>query len=666
VVGVAAAAVRKLTAASGSRRVAELPRAPLPREFHSQLATLVKSPPVGDQWLHEIKYDGFRIGCRIDKGRVHLLSRNGKDWTARFPPVARAAEELPVERALFDGEVAVMLPDGRTSFQALQRAFGERTNENLVYLVFDLLHVDGRDVASAPLEERKRLLAELVARSGKKSPCIRYSDHVVGRGDEFFRQACQRGLEGIVSKRRDVAYRPGRNDCWLKTKCKRRQELVIGGFTDPEGSREGIGALLVGSYEDGRLVFAGKVGTGFTVKSARELRQRLEAIEQKEPPFSPRPPGWLGRNAHWVAPRLVCEVEFTEWTAEGKIRHPVFQGLRDDKPASQVTREQPRDPPRNRATDDPPRSQARGKRTSRSEDRSEVAGVALSHADRVLYPESGLTKLDLARYYESIEEWVVPHLRGRPLTLVRCPTGIGASCFYMKHSKLWAPPALRRVNIQEKKKVGEYLIADTIAGVVSLVQMDVLEIHTWNSTFDRMEEPDRIVIDLDPGPHVAWREVVEAARVVRQVLQIVRLESFVKTTGGKGLHVVVPLLPERDWSECFDLSRAVAEAIVRLDPSRFTVAVKKAGRERKILIDYFRNNRTNTSVAAYSTRARPGAPVSVPLSWDELSASTEPSRYTVRSVPTRLRRLRKDPWDRYVSLKQRMDPSMIVKLDSAG
>jgi len=647
--GVAAATVRKLSAAL-ARRLEALPSAALPRDFRAQLATLVKTAPSGDQWLHEIKFDGFRIGCRIDRGRAQLWSRNGKDWTSRFPPVVDAAVKLPVERALLDGEVAVLLPDGRSSFQALQNAFGERTQQGLVYLVFDVLHLDGHDVAAAPLEERKRLLAELLARAGK-TPCIRYSDHVIGHGADFLQQACAKGLEGIVSKRRDAVYKPGRSDAWLKLKCKRRQELVIGGFTDPEGAREGIGALLVGHYADGSLVFSGKVGTGFTVKSARELRKRLEENAQPQSPFSPPPPGALGRIAHWVAPRLVAEVEFTEWTDEGKIRHPSFQGLRDDKAATEVTRERPRETP---------------KRKSRATDRPDVAGVGISHPERVLYPDSGLTKLDVARYYESIAEWIVPQVRGRPLTLVRCPTGIEAGCFFMKHSKLWAPPALRRVNIQEKKKVGEYLIADTIAGVVSLAQMDVLEIHTWNSTFDHMEEPDRIVIDLDPGPKVPWRTIVEAARLVRQVLQIVGLESFVKTTGGNGLHVVAPLVPEHDWNECFELSRAVAEAIVRLDASRYTVAVKKAGRERKILLDYFRNNRTNTSVAAYSTRARPGATVSAPLTWEELSADTEPSRYTVKTMPARLRRLRKDPWARYFTLKQRFEPAMIAKLDSAA
>jgi bifunctional non-homologous end joining protein LigD len=324
-----------------SEDLASLPEAPVPREFHAELATLVDEAPEGDVWLHEVKFDGYRIGCRIDRGKVQLITRNGKDWTAHFPEIVEAARRLAVERALFDGEVTILLDDGRTSFQALQNVFGEDSRRRVVYFVFDLLHLDGRDVARAPLEQRKRLLRQLLERK-KSAGAIRYCDDFAGHGGEFLREACKKGLEGIVSKRRDLPYRPGRSPQWVKTKCVQRQEFVIGGFTDPEGSREGIGALLVGVYEHGTLAFAGKVGTGFTQKTSRELRRALEGVEQKDCPFVPRPPGSLGKNAHWVRPDLVAEVRFTEWTEDGKLRHPSFQGLRADKPATDVKRETPK------------------------------------------------------------------------------------------------------------------------------------------------------------------------------------------------------------------------------------------------------------------------------------------------------------------------------------
>ena len=676
---------------SSAARSGEARAARLADRFEPQLATLVRTPPEGDEWLHELKYDGYRIGCRLDGRNVSLVSRNGKDWTDRFPDVCAAAAELPVRRALLDGEVAVLLPDGRTSFQALQNVFSGGERANLVYFVFDLLHVDGEDVARLPLEQRKTRLAALLRSAAQKR--LRYSEHVVGRGAEFLAHACRMGLEGIVSKRRDRPYTPGRGAAWLKTKCIKRQEFVVGGFTDPEGSRLGIGALLVGvRAADGTLAFAGKVGTGFTNRGAQELRRTLDGIEQAECPFTPTPPGSLGRHAHWVKPTLVAEVAFTEWTSDGKIRHPSFQGLRDDKPVSDVRREKPVPPPRGTAT---------------------VAGARLTHPDRVLWPELGFTKLDLARFYETIADRILPHVQRRPLTLVRCPGGVGTPCFYMKHSPAWAADGLQRVRIREKKKIGEhlvdrpltlvhcpkgvpasgarkgvdcvfmkhakvwgpapirrerirertktgeYLIVDSLTALIGLVQMDVLEIHTWNSTIEHVEEPDRLVLDLDPGPEVRWAQVIEAARLVRSAFEALKLQSFVKTTGSAGLHVVVPLVPEAGWSECLSLARGIAEAIERQSPRLYTTAFPKAGRERKILIDYLRNNRTNTSVAAFSTRATPRAPVSVPLAWEELSTRLRSDHFTVRNLGKRLSGSKGDPWRAYWRCRQRIAPELL-------
>ena len=622
-------------------------------DYAPQLATLVKAPPSGGEWLHEIKYDGYRIGCRVRKGRTTLISRNGKDWTAAFPEIADAAASLRAGDVLLDGEVAMVLPDGRTSFQALQNAAADGSARGaLVYFVFDLLRLDGVALTGLPLLERKTRLRQLLGR--KTTGRIRYSGHVAGGGEAFFDEACRLGLEGIISKRGDQPYHAGRHRDWVKTKCVLGQEFVIGGFTDPEGARAGIGALLIGFYEEGRLVFSGKVGTGFSHTVALDLRRRLDALEQDASPFDPPPRGVLARRAHWVKPSLVCNVAFTEWTGDGKIRHPSFQGLRADKKPAQVKRERP-------ASVEPTATAAapRTKRTARSAGeasaRPTVAGVGISNADRVVYPDPPITKLDVARYYERVADWILPHLAGRPLTLVRCPEGVTGQCFFMKHSKVWTRGPIRRVRIQEKTKIGEYLIADDLTAVVGLVQMGVLELHTWNSSFDEdLEKPNRIVIDLDPGDAVPWARVVAAARVVRKALAALDLESFPKTTGGRGLHVVVPLVAHADWTQCLEFSRRLSEAIERADGDTYTTEFARRGRENKILLDYLRNNRTNTSIAAYSTRARAHAPVSMPLAWDELKTALDPGSFTIATVPQRLSRMRTDPWKAYWRCRQKL------------
>lgn len=652
---------------------------PLLPPYRAQLATLTKDPPRGEGWLHEVKYDGYRIGAAIAGGRATLWSRNGKDWTAHFPEVARAAGALPVKQALLDGEVAVVLPDGRTSFQALQNAAA--SGGRVAYFVFDLLHLDGEDLAALPLVERKaRLAALLGAGAGADEVAdlggapgggvLRYAPHVEGEGGPAWREACRRGLEGIVSKRRDARYQPGRGGAWLKTKCVLRQELVVGGFTEPEGAREGIGALLVGYHDaDGALRFAGKVGTGFTRDVANALRERLDALAQPRSPFTPAPAGWLGRNARWVKPELVAEVAFTEWTAGGSIRHPSFQGLRADKRPGEVVREAPgpptpsgagppraaREPP---AAAHPPQPPPARRRAS-AKPSTVIAGVRITHPDRVVYPDLGITKGDVVRYYARVADAILPHLRGRPLTLYHCPEGLAGPCRFMKHSKVWAPGVVRRVAIREKTKVGEYLVVDERDALLSIAQMDVLELHTWNATADRLEEPDRVVMDLDPGPEVTWREVVAAARLVRSALAALGLRAFVKTTGGRGLHVVVPVAPVRPWAECLAFARGLAEVIARHAPRAFTTAFPKRGRERKILLDYLRNNRTNTIVSAFSTRANPAATVSVPVAWEELDPRASPDRFTIRTVPRRLASLRHDPWSGYEAARRPLDPAIL-------
>jgi bifunctional non-homologous end joining protein LigD len=641
----AAGPATRIAPARGATRAGR--PAALPRFVAPQLATLVAEPPEGDDWLHEMKFDGYRILARVERGRARLLSRNDKDWTARLPTVAEAAGRLAAETALVDGEVVVLLPDGTTSFQALQNLLGGEPRGTLAYMVFDLLHLDGRDLTGLPLEERKAALEALVGNGGGGEGLVRYSGHVIGGGADFFRQACRLGLEGAVSKRRGAPYRPGRGRDWLKIKCGRRQEVVIGGFTLGEGSRVGFGALLVGVHEGPRLVFAGKVGTGFSTKDLDTLTARLRKLEQRESPFDP-PPRMPG--ARWVKPELVAEVTFTEWTSDGKMRHPSFEGLREDKPAREVKREVEAALP---DSDDPPRPARGPARTQRAEGDGAVAGVRLTHADRVFYPRPRITKHDLARYYESVVDWILPHLKDRPTTLVRCPDGIEGQCFYQRHAGPGAAAgALRRVKIPGQK--GDSLVVETLPALISVVQMGILEIHTWNATTAHLEQPDRIVLDLDPGPGVTWARVIEAARLVRRMLERVGLESFVKTSGGKGLHVVAPLTPSAGWDETGAFTRAVAEALARREPDRFTASMSKVARPGRIYVDYLRNRRAATTVAALSTRARAGAPVSVPLTWEELSPRVTSDHFTVANVPRRLAGLRTDPWARYWTVRQRL------------
>lgn len=609
--------------------------------YRPQLATLVKEPPQGDGWLHDRKLDGWRLGAVIRDGKVWLISRNGHDWTTEFPTVVSALTPLKLDDAILDGEVCAVLPDGRTSFSAMQNF---RSGATLIYYVFDALRLDGEDLRALPLETRKQRLAARID-GRKKSERVQYVDHVVGHGETVLREACKLGMEGIVSKQRRAPYVEGRSTAWLKVKCNKRQEFVVGGWSEPDApGRKHLGALLLGYYdEEKRLVFAGKVGTGFTERIARDLRTRLEKLAAATNPFAANGPDKaIARTAHWVTPKLIAEVAFTEFTGEGHVRHPSFQGLREDKEAKDVTREEPLV-----AT-----KPAKKTRASAENGESVIASIQVTHPDRILFPALGLTKLDIVRYYDAVADAMLPHLRGRPLTLKQCAPDAD-HCRYLRHSHARAPSQVRVVNIREQKKVGDYMIIDDRAGLIALAQRNIVEFHTWNSTADRLERPDRVILDLDPGPKVPWSEMVKAARLVRATLQHIGLESWVKTTGGKGLHIVIPIVPAHDWSVCLEFARSVAATLVEHDPARYTMKFSKSGREQQILIDYLRNNRTNTAVAAFSVRARETAAVSTPLRWDELTPRLDPARFTVRTVPRRLKTMT-DPWADYFRAKQKL------------
>jgi bifunctional non-homologous end joining protein LigD len=689
IAGKARAGRQKTSASPG-----EVPGA-VAADFHSvvkrvrpQLATLAAEAPAGDQWLHEIKFDGYRMICRKDGAKVQLFSRNENDWTARFGPLVESLRELPFEQAILDGEVCALAAGGKSDFQELQNAMKEGRARRMVYYAFDVLYADGFDLTKAELLKRKEFLeANLPARR----KMVVYSKHVIGKGPAYFKEACKLGLEGIICKRADRPYYMGRSADWLKVKCIKREEFVIGGFTDPAGSRVGFGSLLVGYYDKrGQLTYAGRVGTGFDTRSLRELTEKLEKIEQPKSPFHDLTTRTAeARHAHWVRPQLVGQVEFTEWTADGRLRHPSFQGLREDKPADEVVRDRPvpltaladaaasngsakhpasesQGPRRRSYTSEAAHNSSNptmnGRRSSKS-DRVEVAGVSLSSPGKVLYREQGITKLQLAQYYEAIADWVLPELVGRPLVLVRCPEGTDKPCFFQKHPGAGSSERLRQIPVKEKSKTENYLVADDLAGVVSLVQMGVLEIHSWGSRADRIEQPDRLIFDLDPDPSVKFTRLVEAAFEVRQFLDDLGLLSFVKTTGGKGLHVVVPVSRRHEWDEMKEFCRLVATAIVHAAPDHYTANMSKAARVGKIYVDYLRNGRGASAIVPYSTRAKSGAPVAMPVAWEELRRLEAPNQFTIQNAVERLRRQKKAPWADIGRVRQTVSAAARKKLE---
>jgi len=650
----------------GARRTSRLPGFVQP-----ELATLVKQAPQGGGWLHEIKFDGYRAVSRIENGSVTMYSRNDKDWTDRFRVIADELAVLPVASAILDGEVVVCLPDGRTSFQELQTELGvagagdgpeAREQSRLQYYVFDLLYLDGYDLLGVAIEDRKELLRRLVPDTGGTGRIL-HSEHIPGEGPAVLEQACRMGLEGIVSKKTSTPYRPGlRGREWVKTKCRSAQEFVIGGYTDPAGARTGFGALLLGVHGDRGLRYAGKVGTGFDERLLEGLAARLATLRTDHSPFVEGLEK-AQKNAHWVIPELVAEVEFAEWTRDGGLRHPSFKGLREDKAVTDLVTEVPADTavvlPAGTTTGDAP-----------LEARYVVNGVGITHPARVFWPLPQITKMGLVEYYATVCERMLPFVIDRPIAMVRCPSGVDgegeqarrqrgkpAGCFFNKHPGEDFPGPVGRVMITESGGPAPYLTITGRGSLTALAQMGVLEIHIWGSTWPDIEHPDMLVFDLDPGPGVSWPALADGARLVRKVLRSTGLESFVKTTGGKGLHVVVPLTPGEGWKEVSQFCRRVAETVVDLAPDRFTANMAKAKRQGRIYVDYVRNNRGATAIAPFSTRAKERAAVAVPLKWSELSGSIRSDTYSVENLSRRLSRLKSDPWDGYFETRgaQKLD-----------
>ncbi|WP_064693788.1 DNA ligase D [Rhizobium aegyptiacum] len=594
----------------------------MPDFIEPALARLKPKPPAGDRWIHEIKFDGYRLQVRVENGEVRMLTRSGLDWTEKFGrEILKAFAGLPVQTAVIDGEIVVERDIGASDFSALQRDLSEGRDDRFVFYAFDLLHLDGYNLVNVALVDRKRLLESLLPGNNDK---LRYSGHFNESGGLVLDHACRLSLEGVISKLRDSKYTSGRKGDWIKSKCSHRQEFVIGGYVPSTSMKNAIGSLAMGYYQDGELKHVGRVGTGYTAATAQMLFEKLSRLTQNEKSFDDKLTSEERRGLIYVKPQLVGEVEFRAWSADGNLRHAAFRGLREDKPAKDVTRETEK-------TTAP----LLPKLT-----------VTLTHPDRIYWPDVGVTKEGLANYYAQVWRFMAPYVVNRPLALLRLPAGIdGRQRFFQKHAWKGMNPHIEEIT-DPKDKQGEKLLRITdFDGIVALVQSAALEIHPWGTTTNDWEKPDMITMDLDPDDEVEWKDVIASACELKERLETEGLAAFVKTSGGKGLHVVTPLTPKAGWVEVKAFAKWLADSMSADHPDRYLATATKAKRKGRIFIDYLRNGRGNTAVAPYSTRARPGAAVSMPLEWSELTPDVGPAYFTVDNTPTRLDALPRDPWD---------------------
>jgi bifunctional non-homologous end joining protein LigD len=616
-------------------------KAKMPGKFSPELATLVENIPEDDDWVHEIKYDGYRLQARIDEGKVRLITRGDQDWTSKFPAVARALLELPVRTAIVDGEVVVLNPDGTNNFQQLQNIMQGEGGGELIFYAFDLPFCQDRDLRDEPLHARKALLKELLEHA--EDP-VRFSAHIVGNGPIVLDNACKLGCEGVISKRMDSPYTGRRTHNWLKSKCLHEEEFVVVGFTKGEGSRLGFGSLVLAQWQDGELRHAGRVGTGFNGKMLKAMRTQLDELITDKSPLSHSLTRAESKGVTWVKPELVAQVGYGERTDSGILRHPRFHGQRLDKRAEDVRPE--------RAVSTPVPGAVLKK-------------MKLSSPERVIDPGTGLTKLDLAVYYESVGPRMLPHIEKRPLTVVRCPGGTSQQCFYQKHVKDGFPKSVKSVPVVEDDGIADYIMVDTLEGLLALVQMGGLEFHPWGSKADDLDRPDRLVFDLDPDTELGWEHVITATLDVRDQLAALGLQSWCKTTGGKGLHVCVPLQRKLNWEDTKAFCKAFAEMMARAAPKKYTSVMSKERRKGKIFLDYLRNGQGATSVSTYSARSRAGVPISVPLEWSEVTPALDPKAFTIKTWPERAD-LDAQLWTEFSKTRQSITKAMLKKVDTPG
>lgn len=615
----------------------------LPDQFAPQLATLVDRAPAGD-WQYEIKFDGYRMLARIRDGDVRLFTRNGHDWTDRLPRQVKALQALKLKDSWLDGEMVSLNADGLPDFQALQNAFDIGRSLDIVYYLFDAPFLHGQDLREAPVEQRRAALKS--ALSGSRSKLLRFSEAFAANQRDIFESACDLALEGVIGKRIGSAYVSSRSADWIKLKCRLRQEFVIVGYTRPQGSRTGFGALLLAVNDDNGLVYAGRVGTGFDQHALKAIYAQLTPLARKTSPLQNPLTSSQARGVHWVKPELVGEVNFAEWTREGVVRQAAFIAMRSDKPVAQIIHEQPRAAKSLKQAPAP-------KKTG--------SGVNITHPDRVIDRQSGTQKQQLADFYASISEWILPFLHHRPVSLLRAPEGIEGEQFFQKHAERLAIPHIKQLDQSLDPGHARLMEIDTTKALLGAVQMGTIELHTWGATADKIETPDLFVLDLDPDPALPWKSMLEAAQLTLSVLDELGLEAFVKTSGGKGLHLVIPLARRDGWETVKAFAKAIAQFMAMQLPERFTATSGPKNRIGKIFIDYLRNARGASTVAAYSVRARPGLPVSVPVSREELKGLRGAQQWTVANLHERLDTLKDDPWAGYAN-RQKISKKMWDKL----
>ena len=651
------------------RSLSKAPPEVFPGFVQPQLAQAGNRAPTGSEWIHELKLDGYRVQIHIaskgkgtnDTPRVTLFTRNGLDWTHRMRDLANAAAAFPVGSCILDGEFVALDEEGRSNFSDLQAAFQEGQRANLVYFAFDLLHLNGHNLRDLPLRERNAILAKIFS-SFQENSSIRICDHIEGRGGEVFVKACELGAEGIVSKLATSPYVSGRSNTWLKLKCRLQQEFVIVGFTPPKRGSRGIGALLLGYFESNKLRYAGRVGSGIPDAVQRALRDRLDSMVAKSSPLD-KVPADAKRDVSWVRPELIAQVSFSAWTRDNLIRQASFQGIREDKDPKEVGRDM-------QALEDdcrhcPPSSSVQTKPAdaNRKSVAQSLNGVRITHPGKIVDPQSSATKQQVADYYFAVAEHMLPHIADRPLSVVRCPNGIGSPCFFQKHVRTTLSAGVNSVSIPNRKteEAEDFLTVKTVEGLVGLAQMGVLEIHPWGSKNNSLEKADRIIFDLDPDESISWSTLASAAAELRERLQQLSLTTFLKSTGGKGLHVVAPIQPEFEWPMIKQFAHAVVLQMERANPKLYLTTMSKAARINKIYLDYLRNGRDSTAIAPFSTRARPGIPVALPLDWKELSSSLRPKFFVPNFVYWKSR-LRRDPWRPVLQSKQRLELNAIRAL----
>lgn len=626
----------------------------LPTGLKPQLATLVESaPPDADQWIYEIKFDGYRLLARIQEGRIRLFTRNGNDWTSKLAALARRMGSMKLPDGWYDGEIVVLDEAGLPDFQALQGAFDTSRTGKIVYYLFDVPFCDGLDLRQLPLLERRKRLEALLNGSGKDSgqDAVRYSASFEENAQDMIASACKMGLEGVIGKRKTSPYVSRRSADWIKLKCGMRQEFVIGGYTDPKGSRSGIGSLLLGVHDaDGALLYAGNVGSGFNGKMLDALKEKLEKLHTRKNPFSTA--AGIDRNAHWVRPELVAEVSFGQWTRTGRIRHSVFRGLRSDKPASAIVRETTM-PPETIRQSNVPDAAAVPKAVG------DLGKLKITHPERIIESSSGIRKIDLVRYYSLVGPLMMEHLKDRPVSLLRAPEGVQGQLFFQKHLETASMAGVRQLSKKLDPGHDPLMEIASPQGLLSAAQMNVIELHTWNATKTLIDRPDRMTFDLDPGKGVEWPAMQEAALLLRAFLQELELNPFVKTSGGKGLHVVVPIQKRHGWDTVKDFSHAVVLHMAATLPRRFAAKSGPRNRVGKIFIDYLRNGFGATTVCAWSARARPGMGVSVPVGWEEVEKLKSSAQWHVQNIHERLDS-GNEPWSAYAKSARSLGPAMKI------